>query len=87
MQRTPQARDPEAPAHRRDHQTCRTCGADLPQPACQGKPFRRTDYFGDLLKAGTRFHWETRGGESRELTVLSITQATAAAPAGAGNVP
>lgn len=26
------------------------------------------------LKAGTQFHWETRGGESRNLTVLSVKQ-------------
>jgi regulator of nucleoside diphosphate kinase len=31
------------------------------------------------LKAGTRFHWETRSGESRELAVLSVSQPAAAA--------
>jgi regulator of nucleoside diphosphate kinase len=30
------------------------------------------------LKVGTRFHWETRAGESRELTVLAVTQPDAA---------
>jgi regulator of nucleoside diphosphate kinase len=26
------------------------------------------------LKSGTTFHWQTRGGETRNLTVLSVTQ-------------
>lgn len=33
------------------------------------------------LKAGTRFHWETRSGESRELAVLSVSR-----PASDGSV-
>lgn len=31
------------------------------------------------LKAGARFHWETRSGESRELAVLSVSQPAALA--------
>jgi len=31
------------------------------------------------LKAGTRFHWETRSGESRRLAVLSVSQPAALA--------
>lgn len=34
------------------------------------------------LSAGARFTWETRMGETRELTVLSVTQPHPAAPAG-----
>jgi regulator of nucleoside diphosphate kinase len=36
------------------------------------------------LKAGTRFNWETRGGESRELSVLSVSNPAAAAAVAAG---
>ncbi|MCL4186965.1 MAG: nucleoside diphosphate kinase regulator [Rhodobacteraceae bacterium] len=33
------------------------------------------------LRAGARFHWETRAGELRELTVLSVAQPEGAAQA------
>lgn len=40
------------------------------------------------LKAGVRFHWETRAGEHRELTVLSVSHPAASdSPAAPGSRP
>ena len=39
------------------------------------------------LKVGTRFHWETRAGESRKLTVLAVTRPAAEAVTAQASAP